>query len=94
MATELKNHNIKAITLHPGGAQTEVASFPDGESPKYVGRSILAICENADDNFFKLHKKIALKKNLNVRSFGIKNKRADIKLIEFRSSTTKLYRFK
>ena len=51
MATELKNHNVKAITLHPGGAQTEIASFPDGESPKYVGRSILAICENADKNF-------------------------------------------
>ena len=51
MATELKNHNVKAITLHPGGAQTEIASFPDGESPKYVGRSILAICANADDHF-------------------------------------------
>ena len=51
MATELKNHNVKTITLHPGGAQTEIASFPDGESPKYVGRSILAICANADDHF-------------------------------------------
>ena len=72
MATELKNHNIKAITLHPGGAQTEVASFPDGESPKYVGRSILAICENADDNFLtKANGKTLLTAEL-ANQFGFK----------------------
>ena len=72
MATELKNHNVKAITLHPGGAQTEVASFPDGESPKYVGRSILAICENADDNYItKANGKTLLTAEL-ANKFGFK----------------------
>ena len=72
MATELKNHNIKAITLHPGGAQTEVSSFPDGESPKYVGRSILAICENADDNYItKANGKTLLTAEL-ANQFGFK----------------------
>jgi murE/murF fusion protein len=37
---------------------------------------------NADDSFFKFHKKIALSKNLNVISFGVKNKKSDFKLIK------------
>jgi MurE/MurF fusion protein len=37
---------------------------------------------NADDNFFKLHQKIAYKKDLKIISFGIKNKKANIKLID------------
>tara|TARA_Y100000816_G_scaffold241156_1_gene187906 strand:- start:1757 stop:4600 length:2844 start_codon:yes stop_codon:yes gene_type:complete len=36
---------------------------------------------NADDHFFKFHRNLALKKNLSVVSFGIKNQRADIKQI-------------
>ena len=36
---------------------------------------------NADDNFFKFHKNLAHKKHLSVVSFGIKNQKADIKLI-------------
>ncbi len=36
---------------------------------------------NADDNFFKLHKKLALKNNLKIISFGIKNIKSNIKLI-------------
>ena len=39
---------------------------------------------NADDNFFLLHKKLAIKKNLNVLSFGVKNKNSDIKLINIK----------
>ncbi len=35
---------------------------------------------NGDDRFFKLHKTIALKKNLKVISFGIKNKKSNIYL--------------
>ncbi len=35
---------------------------------------------NADDSFFKLHKKIAKEKKLKVISFGIKSQNADIKL--------------
>ena len=72
MATELKNYNVKAITLHPGGAQTEIASFPDGESPQYVGRSILAICENANDHFLtKANGKTLLTAEL-ANKFGFK----------------------
>ena len=37
---------------------------------------------NADDIFFKLHKKIAYKKNLKVISFGIKSQKANVKLID------------
>ena len=37
---------------------------------------------NADDNFFKLHQKIAYKKDLKIISFGIKNQKANIKLID------------
>ncbi len=36
---------------------------------------------NADDTFFKLHKKLALKKNLKIISFGIKNPKSNIKLV-------------
>ena len=35
---------------------------------------------NADDKFYKLHKKIVLKNNLRLLSFGIKNQKSDIKL--------------
>ena len=33
---------------------------------------------NADDSFYKLHRTIALKKNLKVISFSIKNKKSNI----------------
>ena len=36
---------------------------------------------NADDNFFRLHQSIAIKNNINPISFGIKNHKADVKLI-------------
>ena len=36
---------------------------------------------NSDDNFFNLHKKIAIKRNLKILSFGIKNIKSNIKLI-------------
>ena len=39
---------------------------------------------NADDSFFKLHYNIAKKKNIKVISFGIKNLKADIKLINIK----------
>ena len=51
MAIELKEHNVKAITLHPGAGQTEITAFPDGESPKFVGRAVYALIEKADDSF-------------------------------------------
>ena len=39
---------------------------------------------NADDKFFRLHKKIALKNNLKIISFGIKNKKSNIKFIDIK----------
>ena len=39
---------------------------------------------NADDNFFRLHKKIATKKKLKIISFGIKSKNSNIKLIKLK----------
>ncbi len=44
---------------------------------------------NADDTFFKFHKNLALKKNLSVVSFGIKNQKADIKLISIKRTDKK-----
>ena len=39
---------------------------------------------NADDSFFKLHKKIAENNNINVISFGIKTKKANVKLFNIK----------
>mgnify|MGYP003337046066 CR=1 FL=1 len=39
---------------------------------------------NADDSFFKLHKKIALNNNINVISFGIKSKKANVQLLNIK----------
>ena len=57
--------NIKGIAL----AKSEII-----QNTKPNGYIVL----NADDRFFKLHKKIAFKKNLKVISFGIKNKKSNI----------------
>ena len=63
--------NIKAIAL----AKSEII-----HNTKSNGFVIL----NADDNFFNLHNKIALKKNLKVISFGIKNDKSNVKLISIK----------
>ncbi len=60
--------NIKDIAL----AKSEIIS-----NTKPNGFVIL----NADDNFFKLHQEIATKNNINTISFGIKNHKSDVKLI-------------
>tara|TARA_B100000989_G_scaffold221220_1_gene168969 strand:- start:1401 stop:4262 length:2862 start_codon:yes stop_codon:yes gene_type:complete len=39
---------------------------------------------NGDDSFFNYHKKIAIKKKLNVLSFGIKNKSSIVRLIKIK----------
>ena len=44
---------------------------------------------NADDIFFKLHKKLAIKKKLKILSFGIKNKNSNIKLINIKKNGNK-----
>ena len=60
--------NIKDIAL----AKSEIIS-----NTKPNGFVIL----NADDDFFRLHQKIATKNNINTISFGIKNHKSDVKLI-------------
>ena len=44
---------------------------------------------NADDNFFSMHKKIAIRKNLKILSFGIRNKNSNIKLINIKKRAKK-----
>jgi murE/murF fusion protein len=68
--------NIKQIAL----AKSEIIS-----NTKDNGFIVL----NADDNFFSLHKKLAIKKNLNIISFGIKNKNSNIKLLDIKKATNK-----
>ena len=51
MATELREYNVRAINLHPSGGQTEITSFPDGETPTYVGRAVMALAEQANEEF-------------------------------------------
>ncbi len=72
MATELKDQNVRAITMHPGAGQTEITAFPDGESPTYVGRSVLSLMEQADENFLdKINGKTVFTIDL-AKKFGFK----------------------
>ena len=41
---------------------------------------------NADDLFFYFHKKLALRNSLKVISFGVKNKKSDIKFVDIKMS--------
>jgi len=68
--------NIKKIAL----AKSEIIN-----NTKDNGFIIL----NADDNFFNFHKKIAVKKNLKILSFGIKSKKANVKLINIKKINKK-----
>ena len=61
--------NLKQIAL----AKAEII-----DNTKENGFIIL----NADDIFFPLHKSLAIKKNLRILSFGIKNRSSNIKLIK------------
>ncbi len=47
MAAELKPHGVHAVTLYPGGAVTESAAFPDGETPVFTGRAVGALLNKA-----------------------------------------------
>ncbi len=68
--------NIKHIAL----AKSEIIN-----NTKTNGFVVL----NADDVFFKFHKNLANKKNLNVISFSIKSLKADIKLISIKQQDKK-----
>jgi dehydrogenase/reductase SDR family protein 1 len=43
MAAELNTHGVSSVTLYPGGAVTETANFPGGETPAFAGRSVAAL---------------------------------------------------
>lgn len=43
MAAELATHGVSSITLYPGGAVTETANFPGGETPTFAGRAVAAL---------------------------------------------------
>ncbi len=68
--------NIKQIAL----AKSEIIN-----NIKPYGYVVL----NADDNFFQLHKKIAKENKIKVVSFGIKSRKADIKLINIKNFAKK-----
>jgi murE/murF fusion protein len=68
--------NIKQIAL----AKSEIIN-----NTKDNGFIVL----NADDNFFSFHKKLAITKNLNIISFGIKNKNSNIKLLDIKKEANK-----
>ena len=65
--------NIKQIAL----AKAEII-----ENTRTNGFIVL----NADDNFFKLHQRIALKNNIQVISFGIKSQKSNIKFINIKKN--------
>ena len=68
--------NFKSIK-HIAVAKSEII-----QNTKSNGYVVL----NADDKFYKLHKKIALKNNLRLLSFGIKNQKSDIKLSKIKKN--------
>jgi dehydrogenase/reductase SDR family protein 1 len=43
MAAELATHGVSSVTLYPGGAVTETADFPGGETPTFAGRAVAAL---------------------------------------------------
>ena len=47
MAAELKPYDVHAVTLYPGGAVTEIAAFPGGETPVFTGRAVAALINTA-----------------------------------------------
>ncbi len=49
MAAELKPHGVHAVTLYPGGAVTEIAAFPDGETPVFTGRAVACLLNKATE---------------------------------------------
>jgi len=72
--------NIKQIAL----AKSEIIN-----NTKDNGFIVL----NADDEFFWLHKKIAIKKNLKILSFGIRSKNSNIKLLNIKKQANKYKAF-
>ena len=66
--------NIKQIAI----AKSEII-----QNTKQGGFVVL----NADDNFFNLHKRIAIRNNLRFISFGIKNKNSNVKFLDIKNKS-------
>ena len=64
MAAELKPHGVHSITLWPGGATTERAKFPGGETPVFVGRALSALARAPADDLAKFNGKVVMSAEL------------------------------
>lgn len=58
MASELKAHGVRAMTLWPGGARTDMTNFPDGETPTYVGRAVAALAKAPAEDLDRFNGKV------------------------------------
>ena len=68
MATELNEHGVTSLTLYPGGAVTEIASFPGGETPTFTGRSVAALLyDTQEDDLAKFNGKVVLTMELALK---------------------------
>jgi dehydrogenase/reductase SDR family protein 1 len=68
MATELNEHGVKSLTLYPGGAVTEIARFPGGETPTFTGRSVAALLyDTPEDDLANLNGKVVLTMELALK---------------------------
>lgn len=68
MATELNAHGVRSLTLYPGGAVTEVAQFPGGETPAFAGRAVAALLHDTpDDALTSLNGKVVLTMELALK---------------------------
>ena len=60
MAAELNPHDVHAVTLYPGGAVTEIAAFPGGETPVFTGRAVAALLNKATkEDLARMNGKVA-----------------------------------
>jgi len=61
MAAELAQHGVHSLTLYPGGAVTEVASFPGGETTVFAGRAVAALLSRTStDELNRVNGKVVL----------------------------------
>ena len=68
MATELGEYGVKSLTLYPGGAVTEIAQFPGGETPTFTGRSVAALLHDTpEEDLANLNGKVVLTMELALK---------------------------
>ncbi len=68
MAAELKAHGVSSLTLYPGGAVTEIAQFPGGETPAFTGRAVASLLHDTpEDELSVLNGKVVLTMELALK---------------------------